>query len=886
MIGPPEPGVRTSSRRTSPAGPRAGCSCELLLSLCAAESVQGVLAAHGLDVARLRALVDELHAEVETEPADWRLRITQRGGRAADPDLDLLLALVRSADSHAYQLLERAGAACGALRKLLIDRLRALEAAALNGTGPVRHVSSAMAGETATPRRPVVQRMSTARGERPLRRSLADGRPTEPAVRTPNARADDAPRPTRGGARPWPEDQPRVRLEPARPTDVRTWPEDHPARLRLDAARPAGDDARARPADRTWPEDQPARARTWPEDQPARARTWPEDQPDARGALRPTREQPRLLARPEPRPGRAAALSPRTGTSPQAATAVEPEPRPAPAPQPEARNHRLVPIDPSALPPLHGREGELARLADAVLRRSPRPPLLVGPAGSGRTLVAKHLAGLLHQPVFYLSATRYEDEDGLRADLAAVAKQGGVAILDDLDRLGGDGPPALLGALAKAWSSGQPPIVAVASPEGQARLGAWAPGLTAALDLVTLAPLEGDDLRAAVAAGAPAVLAQHGLSLGSGSRLAELVRLADRFLAGLAQPGRSLDLLDLACARTAREGRGAVQRDTWIDIVCERSGVPRERLEGQGHQDMLELEAELARKVVGHEHALSAISQLIRRNRAGFGSQRPIATVLLLGPSGVGKTEIAKALCGALFDRPDAFVRLDMSEYAEAHAVARIVGAPPGYVGHEQGGALTDPLLKQPHCVVLLDEIEKAHRDVHQLLLQVFDEGRLTDGRGRTIDFRHAAIVMTSNLGATCLDATGDARLDEARVLEAARAAFPVELWNRIEAPLVLHPLGEAQLARICARLVRASSDRLLRERGIRYRLTDAATCHVVGLCGKDMSLGARPLRHVLTRSVEALLADAILRGQIRAGMQVEVDLDHAGALVLLASRG
>jgi ATP-dependent Clp protease ATP-binding subunit ClpC len=418
-----------------------------------------------------------------------------------------------------------------------------------------------------------------------------------------------------------------------------------------------------------------------------------------------------------------------------------------------------------------------------------------------------------------------------------------------------------------------------------ARRAAWAPGLTAALDLVGLQPLEGEELRAAVAAAAPAVLAQHGLSLGPGARLVELVRLADRFLGGLAQPGRSLDLLDLACARTIREGRAAVARETWQEIVCERSGVPRERLEGLGMQEMLDLEAELARKVVGHEPALKAIAQLIRRNRAGFGSQRPIATVLLLGPSGVGKTEIAKALCGALFDRADAFVRLDMSEYAEAHAVARIVGAPPGYVGHEQGGALTDPLLKQPHCVVLLDEIEKAHRDVHQLLLQVFDEGRLTDGRGRTIDFRHAAILMTSNLGATCLDQAGDARLDEARVLEAARAAFPVELWNRIEAPLVLHPLTTEQLGKICARLVKTSSDRLLRERGIRYRLTDAATRHVVGLCGADLSLGARPLRHVLTRSVEGILADAILRGQIRAGMHVDVDVER-GELVLLASRG
>ena len=350
-------------------------------------------------------------------------------------------------------------------------------------------------------------------------------------------------------------------------------------------------------------------------------------------------------------------------------------------------------------------------------------------------------------------------------------------------------------------------------------------------------------------------------------------------------PGRALDLLDLACARTAREGRSQVGRDTWIEIVCERSGIPRERIEGLGNQEMLDLEGELARQVVGHDHAITALAQLIRRNRAGFSSQRPVATVLLLGPSGVGKTEIAKALCGALFDRADALVRLDMSEYAESHAVARVIGAPPGYVGHEQGGALTDPLLRQPHCVVLLDEIEKAHRDVHQLLLQVLDEGRLTDGRGRTVDFRHAVLIMTSNLGAGCLLAdNADTRIDDANALDTARAAFPVELWNRIEAPLVLHPLSNAELATICQRLVKASSERLFRERGIRFRLDDRACRHVVALCGRDASLGARPLRHVLTRVVESRIADAILRGQVRAGMLVEVSIDN-DELVLSTSR-
>ena len=467
-----------------------------------------------------------------------------------------------------------------------------------------------------------------------------------------------------------------------------------------------------------------------------------------------------------------------------------------------------------------------------------------------------------------------------------VARQRGVAILDDLDQLGGDAPPNILPALVKIWSSGHPPVLTIVSPEGRARLESWLPGIASTFDVLELPVLEGDALKAAVTAAAPAVLAQHDLSLGPGARLAELTRLADRFLGGLAMPGRALDLLDLACARTAREGRRQLHRDTWIDIVCERSGVPRERIEGLGgqlgDQEMLDLESELHRQVVGHDPAIKALGQLIRRNRAGFSSQRPVATVLLLGPSGVGKTEIAKALCGALFDRPDALVRLDMSEYAESHAVARVIGAPPGYVGHEQGGALTDPLLRQPHCVVLLDEIEKAHRDVHQLLLQVLDEGRLTDGRGRTVDFRHAVLIMTSNLGASCL--LGDDPQRETRALEAARAAFPVELWNRIEAPLVLHPLATAELATICARLVRASSERLFRERGIRFKLSERACRHVVGLCERDAALGARPLRHVLTRVVEARVADAILRGQVRTGMEVSVDVED-NQLVLATSR-
>ena len=738
--------------------------------------MRDVLAGFSVAAADLRRSCGQLHAEVESEPADWRVRIAQRtAGRAAD-DLHVLLAIVRSADCHAYQLLDRAGVPCGALRRRLIDTLRETENAAAHGPRPTS-----------------------------VRRSMAAAPPAPPPIRSRTSSAAA------------PEDPPPL-TEDTAPLRLRARPDEAPIR------------------------------------QSAR--------PDPRRSLRPEPPAPEP-SEPEdrPEPAAPAVLLDRPGDAP-----------------------RLAPILARELAPLHGRAALLARLADAVLRRSPRPPLLVGPHGSGRTLLATHLARLVPQPVFLLSAAAYTDEDSLRADLHTVARNRGVAILDDLDQLGSDVPPACLPALVKIWSSGQPPIVTIVSPEGRARLAAWLPGLAATFDVLTVPALEGDDLRAAIAAAAPAILGQHRVTLAADARLPDLTRLADRFLGGaLALPGRALDLLDLACARSVHEGRAQVRRDTWIDIVCERSGIPRERIDGPGNQEILDLEGHLARQVVGHEPAIQALSELIRRNRAGFASQRPVATVLLLGPSGVGKTEIAKALCAALFDRPDALVRLDMSEYAESHAVARVIGAPPGYVGHEQGGALTDPLLRHPHCVVLLDEIEKAHRDVHQLLLQVFDEGRLTDGRGRTVDFRHAVLLMTSNLGAACLDESED-HIDVARALEAARAAFPVELWNRIEAPLVLRPLAPAELATICARLVRASSERLFRERGIRFKLSDRACRHVVGLCERDAALGARPLRHVLTRVVEARVADAILRGQVRAGMQVDVDVDTSG-LVLATSR-
>jgi ATP-dependent Clp protease ATP-binding subunit ClpC len=282
------------------------------------------------------------------------------------------------------------------------------------------------------------------------------------------------------------------------------------------------------------------------------------------------------------------------------------------------------------------------------------------------------------------------------------------------------------------------------------------------------------------------------------------------------------------------------------------------------------MEDHLGDIVVGHRAALERIAQVVRRNYAGFRASRPVGSFLFLGPTGVGKTETAKALAEFLYGSPSCMVRLDMSEYMESHSVARLIGSPPGYVGYEDGGQLTEAVRRRPDTVVLLDEIEKAHRDIHPILLQVLDEGRLTDGRGRTVDFGSTIIIMTSNLGA------GFRR--PADVIASARRAFPIELWNRIEEPLVFDPLGAAEVAEVARRLARASSQRLFSERGIRFELDERAVKYLLQNGGFDRELGARPMRAALGRLVEAPLAEAILAGEVSPGDAVRVRVAAASS--------
>ena len=319
-------------------------------------------------------------------------------------------------------------------------------------------------------------------------------------------------------------------------------------------------------------------------------------------------------------------------------------------------------------------------------------------------------------------------------------------------------------------------------------------------------------------------------------------------------------------------------------VVSRWTGIPVSKmLEGE-MQKLVQMEDRLRERVVGQDEALSAVANAIRRSRAGLSDpKRPIGSFIFLGPTGVGKTETARALAEFLFDDEAAMVRIDMSEYMEKHAVARLIGAPPGYVGYDEGGQLTEAVRRRPYAVVLFDEIEKAHPDVFNVLLQVLDDGRLTDSKGRTVDFKNAVLIMTSNVGASALstswadgeDGFADAK---ARVMESLRQHFRPEFLNRVDDIVVFHPLGEQQLTHIID-LRLEDLTRMLADRKITLTLTPAAR-KALFTAGYDRAYGARPLKRAIQRMVQDKLAVKILDGTVLHGDRVEADAGTDGGLV------
>lgn len=318
------------------------------------------------------------------------------------------------------------------------------------------------------------------------------------------------------------------------------------------------------------------------------------------------------------------------------------------------------------------------------------------------------------------------------------------------------------------------------------------------------------------------------------------------------------------------------------EVLSRWTGIPVSKmLEGE-KEKLLQMEAALHKRVIGQNEAVTSVSNAIRRSRAGLADpDQPIGSFLFLGPTGVGKTELCKALAGFLFDTEDAMVRIDMSEFMEKHSVSRLVGAPPGYVGYEEGGYLTEAVRRKPYSVILLDEVEKAHPDVFNILLQVLDDGRLTDGQGRTVNFKNTVIIMTSNLGS---DVIQDMHLEsqyeqtKAQVMEVVSAHFRPEFLNRVDDTVVFHALGKDQIKSI-ARIQLSSLSKRLSERGFTLELTDAALDKLAEV-GFDPIYGARPLKRAIQNRVENPLAQKILADELAPESTICIDADESGLLI------
>jgi ATP-dependent Clp protease ATP-binding subunit ClpC len=347
--------------------------------------------------------------------------------------------------------------------------------------------------------------------------------------------------------------------------------------------------------------------------------------------------------------------------------------------------------------------------------------------------------------------------------------------------------------------------------------------------------------------------------------------------------------LELRLSELPDEGETVVGEQEIADVVAARTGIPVGQLVSSELQRLGTLEEDLHRRVVGQDAAVSAVAETVRHARAGLAEpDRPLGSFLFMGPTGVGKTELVKALAERLFATEKALVRIDMSEYREPHTVARLIGSPPGYVGYGDGGQLTEPVRRRPYSVILLDEIEKAHPEVWNVLLQVLDDGRLTDGEGRTVDFTNTVVVMTSNLGAGQAKkqpigfAAGDAPRAAAgeRILEAAKRAFLPEFLNRIDEIVVFEALTEEQVQQIGQLLVSRIADRLREQHGVELEVDPGLVARLARE-GFDPEFGARPLKRHLRRTLEKELTRAILDGRITAGTRVRVGDDGEHSIVL-----
>lgn len=565
--------------------------------------------------------------------------------------------------------------------------------------------------------------------------------------------------------------------------------------------------------------------------------------------------------------------------------------------------------------PVVGREREISRVIQILSRRTKNNPVLVGEPGVGKTAVAEALARRVARGevpdtlknrrivtldlASMLAGTKYRGdfEDRVKCIIKEVQRAGDVIVfIDELHTIVGagsaEGAIDAANILKPALGRGEIQVIGATTPEEYRKHIEKDAALERRFQPVNVPEPDGECCERMLLALRDSLEAHHGLRI-TDEAVSAAIRLSTRYICDRYLPDKAIDLLDEAASRVRVEGspsRTQVEASDVAEVVSAWTGVPASAITEPESERLLRLEEALHRRVVGQDEAVSAVARAIRRGRVGLADpRRPLGSFLFLGPTGVGKTELCRALAEAVYGDEEALIRLDMSEYMEKHAVSKLIGSPPGYVGYGEGGQLTERVRRRPWSVVLFDEIEKAHEDVYNLLLQIMEDGRLTDSEGRRADFRSTIVVMTSNVGAKAitenrpaLGFSGAARDGDGAVREAVmaelRQTFRPEFLNRVDDAIVFRRLTPADVRRIARGLTDAVRERM-RALGVQLEVTDAALDLLAEL-GFDPTYGARPLRRCICTQLEDPAAEALLSGRTGPGDRLIADAKD-GKLVL-----
>lgn len=548
--------------------------------------------------------------------------------------------------------------------------------------------------------------------------------------------------------------------------------------------------------------------------------------------------------------------------------------------------------------PVACRERELELIMDILLRRTKNNPLIVGQAGVGKTALIEGLSSRLHlnkvpeslQGLQLLrvdltnlaAGAKYQGdlEDRVKALMGAVleSNSGVILFIDEIHQLTMPGAMHTVANMLKpALARGRIRLIGATTRKEYEQHIAKDPALARRFERVDLEEASLEQAKQMVTTLKPIYEKFHDVRI-SEEAVVGAVELSARYIPQRTLPDKAVDLMDHACAKVVAAKRPRVNLIDIQNSVHAVTGIPMESLTKTERERLVVLESVLQERVISQDEAVESVAHAIRRNRSGLSdASRPWGSFLFLGPTGVGKTELAKTLAQYLFDDSEALLRFDMSEYTEQHSVSRLIGAPPGYVGYEQGGLLTDGVKHRPYSVVLLDEIEKAHTDVLNLLLQVLDYGRATDGQGNTVDFRNTVVVLTSNLGAHEQLQAHNREDGKRQALAQARSSIRSELFNRIDDVVVFNRLEASDMPGIRDRVLAATAHRL-KLRGIGLTL-DADVLAFLLEEGFDPELGARPMRRAVQMYVDNRVASTILQlgDAPPAGMVIRISMHPHG---------